>query len=216
MINRICSECKKNIAIDKDNIPDDVLFYKNQYYHIDCFKKMCETKINSPRARIAIWQQALSDIPLFVAEFKSKINALIDKDNIFVWISKEYNISKVNDRVFEKLDQVYKGTTKGQIYEISPKELLKEWKYYIDDLKAVHYRQNIKGGNNAILYDLSILVDWNARYREDMRKREIAEQEKVREEATKEYIDYSKVQGLKGAHVQDNNVKLSNILDDFI
>ena len=216
MISRICSECKKNIAIDKDNIPDDVLFYKNQYYHIDCFKKMCETKINSPRARIAIWQQALSDIPLFVAEFKSKINALIDKDNIFVWISKEYNISKVNDRVFEKLDQVYKGTTKGQIYEISPKELLKEWKYYIDDLKAVHYRQNIKGGNNAILYDLSILVDWNARYREDMRKREIAEQEKVREEATKEYIDYSKVQGLKGARVQDNNVKLSNILDDFI
>lgn len=216
MISRICSECKKNIAIDKDNIPDDVLFYKNQYYHIDCFKKMCEIKINSPRARIAIWKQALSDIPLFVAEFKSKINALIDKDNIFVWISKEYNISKVNDRVFEKLDQVYKGTTKGQIYEISPKELLKEWKYYIDDLKAIHYRHNIKGGNNAILYDLSILVDWNARYREDMRKRKIAEQERAREEATKEYIDYSKIQGLKGAYVQDNNVNLSNILDDFI
>lgn len=216
MINRICSECKKNIAIDKDNIPDDILFYKNKYYHIDCFKKMCEIKISSPRARIAIWKQALSDIPLFVAEFKSKINALIDKDNIFVWISKEYNISKVNDRVFEKLDQVYKGKAKGQIYEISPKELLKEWKYYIDDLKAIHYRQNIKGGNNAILYDLSILVDWNARYREDMRKRKIAEQERVREEATKEYIDYSKVQGLKGTHTQDNNVNLSNILDDFI
>lgn len=216
MINRICSECKKNIAIDKDNIPDDILFYKKQYYHIDCFKQMCEIKISSPRARIAIWKQALSDIPLFVAEFKSKINALIDKDNIFVWISKEYNISKVNDRVFEKLDQVYKGKAKGQIYEISPKELLKEWKYYIDDLKAIHYRQNIKGGNNAILYDLSILVDWNARYREDMRKRKIAEQERVREEATKEYIDYSKVQGLKGTHTQDNNVNLSNILDDFI
>lgn len=216
MINRICNECKKNIAIDKDNIPDDILFYKNQYYHIDCFKKMCEIKISSPRARIAIWKQALSDIPLFVAEFKSKINALIDKDNIFVWISKEYNISKVNDRVFEKLDQVYKGKAKGQIYEISPKELLKEWKYYIDDLKAIHYRRNIKGGINAILYDLSILVDWNARYREDMRKREIAEQERVREEATKEYIDYSKVQGLKGTHTQDNNVNLSNILDDFI
>lgn len=216
MINRICSECKKNIAIDKDNIPDDILFYKNQYYHIDCFRKMCEIKISSPRARIAIWKQALSDIPLFVTEFKSKINALIDKDNIFVWISKEYNISKINDRVFEKLDQVYKGKAKGQIYEISPKELLKEWKYYIDDLKAIHYRQNIKGGNNAILYDLSILVDWNARYREDMRKREIAEQERVREEATKEYIDYSKVQGLKGTHTQDNNVNLSNILDDFI
>jgi hypothetical protein len=216
MINRICNECKKNIAIDKDNIPDDILFYKNQYYHIDCFKKMCEIKISSPRARTAIWKQALSDIPLFAAEFKSKINALIDKDNIFVWISKEYNISKVNDRVFEKLDQVYKGKAKGQIYEISPKELLKEWKYYIDDLKAIHYRRNIKGGINAILYDLSILVDWNARYREDMRKREIAEQERVREEATKEYIDYSKVQGLKGTHTQDNNVNLSNILDDFI
>lgn len=216
MINRICNECKKNIAIDKDNIPDNILFYKNQYYHIDCFKKMCEIKISSPRARIAIWKQALSGIPLFVAEFKSKINALIDKDNIFVWISKEYNISKVNDRVFEKLDQVYKGKAKGQIYEISPKELLKEWKYYIDDLKAIHYRRNIKGGINAILYDLSILVDWNARYREDMRKREIAEQERVREEATKEHIDYSKVQGLKGTHTQDNNVNLSNILDDFI
>lgn len=216
MITRTCSECKKNIAIDKDNIPDDVLFYKNRYYHIDCFKKMCETKMYTPRARIAIWKRALSDIPLFVAEFKSKIDALMDKDNIFIWMCWQYNVSKIDDRVFERLDQIYKGGFKGQAYAISPKELLEEWQYFIDELRAIHYRQNIQSNNNAILYDLSILINWNAKYREAMQKRDIANQEREREEATREYIDYSKVQGLKGINTQDNNVNLSNILDDFM
>lgn len=188
MITRICSECKKSIAIDKDNIPNDVLFYKNQYYHIDCFKKMCETKINTPRTRTTIWEQALSDIPLFVAEFKAKIDALMDKDNIFVWMCWQYNVSKIDNKIFERLDQIYKGGFKGQAYAISPKELLEEWQFFIDELRAIHYRQNIQSNNNAILYDLSILINWNAKYREVMQKRDIANQERERDEAKKNIL----------------------------
>lgn len=72
-LNRICSDCKNEIIIHKDNI-DEVVLYDGVYYHKDCFIHMCNEKLQSKRCKKIKWQSALDSLNMLCADARLNLN----------------------------------------------------------------------------------------------------------------------------------------------
>lgn len=179
-MDRKCAMCNGIIQIDKNNT-DKAIQYKNKFYHYDCFHRLCDEKIASPRTSKQ-WQEVKQQINELVAQTTKEQADNAVRDELNRWIMVQYNLSCMSKRLYEKLASVNNGTYKGLAYAISWAELLDEWKYYWDEICGVLRGKELVY-EAAVNYSIAILLSKNAEYREIKQKekieREIIEQQRL-------------------------------------
>ena len=173
-MERKCAECKQIIQIDSNN-SNRAIMYDKKYYDYECFQALCQRRMKRSNTREQ-WTAIYNKIDQLVDNTTNYVKELAIKDELFWWICGQYNVSQIDNFTFMKLENIYNGTFKGQAYPIKAQELFDEWKYCIQDLKRARANKTMDG-NAEIRYDLSVLLNWNADYRKEMKKKEVAKAE---------------------------------------
>ena len=193
-MKRKCTCCAEMIYIDQQN-SNKAIYYKDKFYHFDCFVNLCENKMQSKRSS-PMWAEAKENIDNLVAETTKKQMELVAKDDLNDWILSHYNVSFLGKAFYIKLSDIYNGTYKGLAYAISPMELLDEWQYFWKDLCATRAKKDIDG-ERAVNYDLVILLSKNAEYRTIKRKEKLAREVSAQQRAQATIVDISAIKVTK-------------------
>ena len=181
-MERKCAICGDTVVIDKNN-SHKAIQYKKKFYHFDCFDNLCNQRSTHKSKIVAeTWANNKAVINELVDTTTKEQQTLIDKDAFNKWLMQYYSLSFMSKAMYTKLDSVYKGIYNGLAYPIDPLELHNEWKYYWDELCAIRQSKNIMG-EQAISYDLVIVLSRNAEYRR------IKEKEKLTQELRKQQIE---------------------------
>ena len=212
MIKRKCPQCKEYIFFADANNVEGIVFYDKQYYHEECFVTTCNKKLKSKKAQRLDWGKALNEIPKLQQNAKSKLKVLIERDNFYRFALENYQMSSINERMWTKLSHIYDGTDAGVAYAIGPEELLEEWKFFMPELVQNRAIKNIFGPS-AFAYDLAIVLNRNAEYRELMAKRKVEEQVREAQKNAEIEIDMSAIQGSTASR---GNRRLAALYDDFM
>lgn len=212
MIKRKCPQCKEYIFFaDAENTAGTV-FYNKQYYHKDCFVITCNKKLKSKKEQRLDWGKALNEIPKLQQNAKKKIKVLVERDNFYNFALENYQMSSISDRMWGKLAHIYDGTYEGLAYAIGPEELLEEWKFFMPELVQNREIKNIFGPS-AFAYDLAIVLNRNAEYRELMERRKVEEQVREAQKSAEVEIDMS---AIHTTTVSRGNRRLADLYDDFM
>ena len=174
-MERKCAVCGEMIIIDNDN-SCKAIQYKKRFYHYHCFNDLCDKRIaNKSKTVSDSWMNIKSTIDELVDATTKEQQTSINKDALSRWLMQQYGISFMSSSVYTKLDSIYKGVYKGLAYPIDPLELHNEWKYYWDELCSIRKSKGIVG-EQAISYDLVIILSRNAEYRRIKEKEKLAQE----------------------------------------
>ena len=172
-MERKCAMCNGIIQIDRNN-SNNAIQYKKKFYHYECFHKLCNEKIATPRTSKQ-WNEVKLHIDELVAQTTKEQADNVIRDELNRWVMARYNLSCISKRLYEKLASVNNGTYKGLAYAISWQELLDEWKYYWDEICGVLRGKELVY-EAAVNYSIAILLRKNAEYREILKRREVEEE----------------------------------------
>ena len=206
-MDRKCAMCNGIIQIDKNNT-NKAIQYKNKFYHYDCFRKLCDEKIASPRTSKQ-WQEVKQQIDDLVAQTTKEQADNVVRDELTRWIMGRYNLSCMSKRPYEKLASVDNGTYNGLAYAISWVELLDEWKYYWDEICAVLSGKELVY-EAAVNYSIAILLSKNAEYREMLKRRE-AEEAARKVEVRNDDVDVNRIR----SNISNPNKRVSEFLKEM-
>lgn len=173
MIERKCAECGNIVQIDKEN-SHHAIHYKSKFYHFECFGSLCDTKIQSKRTEKS-WTVIKNQTDDLVTATTEEQRDIIVRDEMYRWMIHKYNLSFASRRLFIKLASIYDGTYPGLACPISAQELYDEWQFYWQDLCDIRQYKGLVG-EQAINYDLGILLSKNSEYRAQ-KQREIVARE---------------------------------------
>ena len=174
-MERKCAGCEGIVQIDKNN-SNQAIRYKKRFYHFDCFVKLCDEKIANKRTASS-WVDVKEHIGDLVEETTKDQQNEIAKDELAQWVASQYGLSCISSRLFMKLNDIYSGAFHGLAYPILPTELIDEWKYFWDELCAIR-RYKTLVGEQAVNYDIAILLNRNAEYRQTKEKERVAQEER--------------------------------------
>ena len=172
-MKRICAACKQEIEINKENTNKAIL-YKKKFYHYGCFSELCDQKMVSKRASTD-WVAAKERIDDLVADTALSQKESVAEDEIYHWMIDKYSVSIIDQRLFMKLKDIYSGKMHGLAYPIPASELLDEWKYYWDELCDIRRFKRLTG-EQAINYDLAVLLGKNVEYRDVLVRKSVEEE----------------------------------------
>ena len=197
MLTKNCgySSCKENVVLNKDNA-DGIVYFEEKYYHKQCFVQMCNSRIGNKRFKKYNWQEVLDSIESLQQDAKERMKAAIDKDNVYRFILDNYRVSYVNSFTFKKLDEIYNGTYKGLAYPIGPEELLDEWKFYYPQLIEIRKYKSMDR-EQAVSYDLAVLLGKSAEYREYIERKKSEEQARVLQRTSECKIDEKAMEAIQ-------------------
>ena len=197
MLTKNCgySSCKENVVLNKDNV-DGIVYFEEKYYHKQCFVQMCNSRIGNKRFKKYNWQEVLDSIEHLQQDAKERMKAAIDKDNVYRFILDNYRVSCVNSFTFKKLDEIYNGTYKGLAYPIGPEELLDEWKFYYPQLIEIRKHKSMDK-EQAVSYDLAVLLGKNLEYREHIERKKSEEQARVAQRTSEYEIDEKAMEAIQ-------------------
>lgn len=187
MITYQCGLCKEQIVAKKENT-EGIVRFDEKYWHKDCFITACHQRIGNKKFRKYNWQEALNNIIQWQNEAGELMKRAVEKDNLYNFLTSHYRVSFINNSFFTRLQAVYDGKYVGLLYPISPEELLAEWEYYLPQLIEVRKFKNLTD-DQAIPYDLAIVLSKNAEYREIMEKKKVEEQVRVSQRTLEYEID---------------------------
>ena len=190
-----CNSCKENVVFDKDNA-EGIVYFEEKYYHKQCFVQMCNSRIGNKRFKKHNWQEVLDSIESLQQDAKKRMKIAIDKDNIYRFILDNYRVSCVNSFTFKKLDEIYNGTYKGLAYPIGPEELLDEWKFYYSQLAEIRKYKSMDR-EQAVSYDLAVLLGKSAEYREYIERKKSEEQARVLQRTSECKIDEKAMEAIQ-------------------
>ena len=189
------NSCGKNVVFDKDNT-EGIVYFEEKYYHKQCFVQMCNSRIGNKRFKKHNWQEVLDSIESLQQDAKKRMKVAIDKDSVYRFILDNYRVSCVNSFTFKKLDEIYNGTYKGLAYPISPEELLDEWKFYYPQLIEIRKYKSMDR-EQAVAYDLAILLGKSAEYREYIERKKSEEQARVAQRTSEYEIDEKAMEAIQ-------------------
>lgn len=109
MLTRYCKACGREIKVSLPYDPTAYVYYQKKWYCTDCF-----TAMTTPRILKNNWFEKTKEFVL----------QEVSKDNLCQYFMKHYEISKIPNKIFIRLDAIYKGTDKGLAQPIPPHELL--------------------------------------------------------------------------------------------
>jgi hypothetical protein len=187
MITYTCVICKETIIANKQN-DEGIVRFDDKYWHKNCFIDTCKRRTGNKRYKKYDWQDALDNIDTWQRDAQQMMQIAVEKDDLYNFLISHYKLSCTNTTLFTRLQSVYDGTYHGLLYPISPKELMEEWEYYYTQLVDGRTYKNMTD-EQAIPYDLAILLAKNAEYREIMERRKIEAQ--VREAQKSTEVDFN-------------------------
>ena len=201
-MERKCAMCNGIIQIDRNN-NNNAIQYKKKFYHYECFHKLCNEKIATPRTSKQ-WNEVKLHIDELVTQTTKEQADNVIRDELNRWVMARYNLSCISKRLYEKLASVNNGTYKGLAYAISWQELLDEWKYYWDEICGVLRGKELVY-EAAVNYSIAILLRKNAEYREILKRREVEEEaRKVQRENDIDSIALEMIQKNANRNVHGN------------
>lgn len=187
MITYKCNWCGNEIVPTRTN-EDGMICYDKVYYHHDCFIAKCEERLQQKRTKKSKWITALENISQWQSDAGMAIRERFAKDDVYKFIAAHYRISSVNNELYTRINAIYDGSYNGLVYPIGPEELLAEWEYYFLQLVEARKYKNMTG-DQAVRYDLAILLSKNAEYREMMERKNLEEQVKEAQRNTNVNVD---------------------------
>jgi hypothetical protein len=209
---RKCKWCEvDDIVVDKENRMGAV-YYNKSYYHKECFEAFCAKKMSAKKPTIN-WEEILNDTPRWQEDAKGMMAEAVVRDDLYHFLLDSYNLSMINGKTWKDFDLIYKGTYRRLAYAIGPEELLNEWKYYLDYLREGRKFKTMTN-DQALNYDLVVVLCKNAEYRELMEKKKVEEQVKAAQKKTEINIDWSSIQG--SDNISRGNRRLANLYEEFI
>ncbi len=210
-VERKCNKCKQPIVIDKNDINEVVLF-KELYYHEDCFRALAAEKAANPRTSPE-WKKALDDNLVQVKQAAIQaINYKIGHDMLWDHLLASYNINMVTKYISKTTEQVVNGTYKGKSNPIPYRDFATCWIESQPDLNRIAMKNEHLGkkmaGDQRINYDMAIVVRY---YPEWKKAKEKAEQHKkeIINSVVFEEIDMSRI----GRNKQNKKRDMSDVAD---
>lgn len=217
-ITRKCSKCKELIAINREHI-NGVAYYKNAYYHTDCFVDYCQGRA-ARKGSSPIWQDMLNDMTAVEEEAKEKCLYQFNKDDLNEWILSHYDIITIPNRFWNIVADLENGIyNKKKCKQVPTKILFETWRWGQKNLDSIN-RNNKKNRNgpkndaDRINYDLAIVLKHIGDYKKYLAKLEAEEAESKARAKEQVKIDYSKI-GSNTQKQEEGLGDISDILDEF-
>lgn len=217
-ITRKCYACKQEIPVDKKNIVG-IIFYKNNYYHMDCFCKLAEEKSTSSKGKPQEWKDALDNIEDLEKKTKVLLTSRIAHrgatDDLNDYLLSQYNVVEIGSRFWQVISDLNNGLYKGKrCKKVSTDTILGAWKWGQHKLNEINKqnKMNHKGPENddqRIPYDLAILVRKIPNYLAYKTKQD-AQQAEIKTQTPRINYDNLYIAAVKPEGLDD----ISDLLDD--
>ena len=166
---RKCGRCKENIELEKEQ---KTVLQKKKYYHYDCFIEKETSKGRSPLCKEDA--EVLAD--QLIKENKDFINEIINKNHLYLWLQRKYNLIVIPTYIYQKLADIHNGTWKDVNTKIPPEDLLDMFKRQWHNLEKININNINKGKKlspeSRLNYDLSVIINKSSSYYEWRRKQE--------------------------------------------
>ena len=206
---RKCKLCKNMIILERDKF---TLYNNNEYYHNDCF---IET-INTKRKKQLSQEEISTMIKELQEKNKDKIKDIIDKNHLFEYVTRKYELIYKPKYIYIKFEQVFNGSYKNLSEPVSPEDLLDMWQRKEGYLDRTYQWKIGKGeemdGLGRMFYDLSIILSKVSSYRKWKMSQVINDRTKENIiEENKSKIDYMKI--YNGNNKDKANIE--NILEEI-
>jgi len=187
---RKCKVCKNLIVLETDKF---VPHNKDDYYHQDCFIEMMNDK-NKQLSQDEILEIIKKDRE----KSHDRIKMLIDKNHLFVFIVKKYELTFKPKYLFLRFEQIFNGSYKNITESVSPSDLLDMWLRKENELDRINQWKIGKGepldGLNRLWYDVAILLSKASSYKKWKMSQVINDRTKENIiEENKSKIDYMKI-----------------------
>lgn len=218
IVQRKCKACKNPIEIHRSNIRG-VVYFKNFYYHSECFCDLAQQKIQSKRGNPQEWKEALENLSDLEKRTKELLTVRLPRqdatDALNVYLLSQYNVTTMPKRFWQTVSDLNNGIYKQKrCKKISTETLLGAWQWGQRNLNDIDKRNkaNHKGpadDNQRISYDLAILIKKIPDYLAAKAKREAAQE--VAKETVR--IDYSTMIRTD-RKIEEGLDDISDLLDD--
>jgi hypothetical protein len=219
VILRKCGGCSETIEINRNSIAD-VLYYKNKYYHSQCFCEIAEKRSKTKRSTAVEWQTALDNLCELEADTKKMLEIAWVKDDLNEWLLSNYDIAAVPSRFWQIVADLERGIYKGKKCKpVTMETLLGAWKWGQRKLNSINRSNKMKksgpqSDDARISYDLAILVQKVPIFLDYQEKQKAAEMERQRTLKEVMKIDYSKI--ASSTKASSNNLQdISSLVDDI-
>ena len=152
-IARKCYACKQEIPVDKKNITG-ILFYKNNYYHMNCFCKLAEENSKKTKGKPQEWKEALDN----VSELEKKTKVLLTSriahrgatDDLNDYLLSQYNVIEIGSRFWQVIGDLGNGLYKGKrCKKVSVETILGAWKWGQHKLNEINKHPGKTAGRPA-------------------------------------------------------------------
>lgn len=179
---RKCFHCKDYITLEKEYY--NVAHYKDSFYHRICLIEVLKKKKK-------LTDEEIEKILFSVDSIKHTFNVII-KNNLYLWLMKEYDVVMLSNHIYTKFEQIFTGTFKNMAYPIPPEHLLDMWQRQIHVLKKMYHNPPIEGVNR-INYDASVLISKYPSYLNWLSKSKIEAKQTEQYIENSSQIDFSKL-----------------------
>jgi hypothetical protein len=206
---RKCHLCKENIILEFDKF----IIYKNdEYYHYDCFITFMNNKKRDKLSSEEIQELAKK---LQLQSF-DKTKDIINKNHLYKYLQKRYDIVYLPSFVFIKFDSIFNGTYKNLSEPVCVEDLLDMWQRkenYLDKTYQWKLSKNESmDGIGRMWYDLAILMSKVSSYKKWKAEQEtnIINKNKLAEE-NKSKIDYTKIYNNNN---KNNKINIKDLIEE--
>ena len=160
---RKCDYCKELISVKNKNKLDNVLRYKNKFYHKECFIELAESRVAAQNRYSASWQEVLDNIDQLVEDAKISITTRVKTDPLNDYLLLHYDVASLSSKFWSTIYDIGNGIYKHKRCKpIDCNTLLDMWKLYQKELNQIYVWNKSKGnditGEGRVVYDLAILM----------------------------------------------------------
>jgi len=209
---RKCGLCKENIELEKEL---KTVLQSKKYYHYDCFiEKETSKKRNTPT------QQEAEDLAdQLIKENKDFINEIINKNHLYLWLQRKYNLIVIPTYIYQKLADIHNGSWKDINTKIPPEDILDMFKRQWHNLEQININNINKGKKlspeSRLNYDLSVIINKSSSYYEWKRKQEEQQIEIMQSiESSQPTNNFRNSMGIE-QNITNNNKDLSEYLEEI-
>lgn len=176
-----CDACKDTMIVTRENVCDVILF-KKKYYHINCFRDLCEKRGKSNRGKPEDWRNALIGIEDLQKDTQNKLEYSIIKDEFNVYLLANYDVVEVTKSFWQLVAGIENGIYKRKkVKPVKMEVLMGAWKWGQQNLNKIAAQNEMKhtgpqDDNERLNYDLAILMRHIPAYLKEKAKNEAENQ----------------------------------------
>lgn len=174
-ITRKCPVCEGDCVVDAGSL-DSFVYFRNHFYHEECFQKAVERNSTKPTQI-----KALEQYPKLKQESKDRLTEAYEEDKLYCFLLRYYGLASIPSYFWKKLCELTQGKYQRVSVAVPWSHLYDMWRRKANYLNKVDNDNRTKGKvlepEVRLHYDLAILLN---KYDSYLR---FLEKEKVKEES---------------------------------